>query len=83
MCIWDRRTDTDRQTDSLHRLGLKNEKIQIYVPTHEILMIITFSIPNAYPSLHKCPGSQELSWSHTQSMHVQDDSDQHSDLWLA
>ena len=22
-------------------------------------------------------------WSHTQSMHVHDDSDQHSDLWLA
>ena len=39
------RTDkqTDRQTDSLHPLGVKNEKIQIHMPTHEILVIITFS----------------------------------------
>ena len=41
------RTDTDRQTDrqtdSLYRLGVKNEKIQKYGPTHGIIVIITFS----------------------------------------
>ena len=39
------RTDrqTDRETDSLHRLSVKYEKIQIHEQTHEILVIITFS----------------------------------------
>ena len=53
----DGRIQTDRQTDSLHRLGEKL-KIQMYGPTHEI-------------------------WSHTQNMHVHDDSDHNSDLWQA
>ena len=34
---------TDRQTAALYRLGVKNEKIQIYGPTQGILVIITFS----------------------------------------
>ena len=71
----DGRIQTDRQTDSLHRLGVKNEDTIIWANTWDLSDNQIFD-----PSLHKCPGSQELSWSHTQSMHVHDDSDQHSDL---